>query len=798
VYIPITSPATEQSTIQLSITWLDSVLTVVGIAPSTVVKKTASSSWTRLTLSVEEAPAGATFAFISLAQVISGTSGQSIYVDAALFEQAPFVGEYVDNLTQSEENTFVNRALTKVPVPNITGMELNADISLGSLIFNTVDEDGVVWVCTNIIGWWEQPNSEMPDITRGTDDGSYQVNGRYTARLLTLEGVFLPQNKTQISYARDKLTAASNLVRRGEWLRANEGPTRAAFVRLSGQPSMTTVNARGRTEFSIGLVAPDPIKYQWNDNDPEFGFFDASTPEGLPLVIDNIGTAEVKCVLILRGPLGADSTIFNASNNNVLRISKPLRGRGPAGKITSVQRFRDVATITTEKPSELLPGDVIEVYDVISPFNTSEVAPSFTVISSTVEAPYQFTYGLPGLDISEVNSSGVVALVSEDVLEIDTYDQYVQFNDDSTGERFRLAPLVDWISLIPGTNTLTLTEDQDSFKIESKSYVSSTGVASIVLDRAHFIRNDGEKTINIFLSETATVVAKKMIDEVATLTTDSPHGYAVGDVVDISLIATLNIANKAVSTSGGIVATIITAGTHGIGETEEFTVDMATSATVITKSRTSDLVTLRTSENHKFSVDDSVELVLSTQNTISRKLRFANTATLATPTTHNFSVGDTVDVVIPESATIVSKTIFGSTITLGTSSVHGFSLQDKIDVNFSETVTVTDFEFGGDVNYSVTITTASAHKFSVGDRIEVDIVDDNVDSEFNGFWFVHSKVSPTKFTYLYYENDTPVVSVGITGTGEVNNLTNIAINGGDRTISSIPSATSFTYSTVEV
>jgi hypothetical protein len=759
------------------------------------VTKTASANWTRVTLSVAQAPAGATFAFISLVQVVAGTSGQEFYVDAALFEQAPFVGEYIDNLTQSEENTFVNRSLTKVPYPNITGMELNGDISLGSLIFNTVDEDGVVWVCTNITGWWEQSIAEMPDITRGTEDGSYQVSGRYTARYIVLDGVFLPQDKSQIAVARDKLTAASNLVRRGEWLRANEEPTRAAFVRLFGQPRMQTINARGRTEFSIGLVAPDPIKYGWNDNDPENGFFEVSADEGVPLVINNIGTADVKCILVLRGPLGADSTIVNASNNNTLRIAEPLRGRGPLGKITSVQRFRGVATITTEKPHGLIPGDLVQVYDVIDPYNNTELVPFFTVLSSTDEFPYQFTYSLPGLDISEVNSSGVVALLQEDVLEIDTYDQSVNFNGDITGERFRIAPLVDWISLTPGNNTLTLTEDQDPFKVEAKSFVTSTGIATLTLDRAHFIRNDGEKTIDVFLPEEVTAVAKQLDDEVATLTTDVSHGFAVGDIIDISLVETLDITNKEVDTD---VATIITDGLHGVAESEDFTVDMATSATVITKSRTSNLVTLRTSEDHRFSAGDSVELSLPTEAFISKKLRFANIATLTTTTTHNFSVGDTIDVALPESATIVSKTIFGTTITLGTSVAHGFSLQDKINVDLAETATITDFEFGGDADYTVTLTTSAAHNFSVGDRIEVDITDDNVDEQFNGTFFVHSIVSSTEFTYLYYEADEPVEELELTGTGEVTNLTNEFINGAERTISSIPSTTSFTYSTVAV
>lgn len=792
VYIPITVPATESAPLQLTITWLDGTGTEISQSSSVVITKTPSSSWSRLTLSVAQAPAGSSFAYISLSQVVSGTAGEPFYIDAILFEQSSFVGEYIDNLTQAEENTFVNRSLTKVPFPQITGMELNADISLGSLILNTIDEDGVVWVCTNITGWWEQPNAEVPDITRGTEDGSYQVNGRYTARFLTLEGVFLPQNKTQIASARDKLTAASNLVRRGEWLRANEGPTRAAFVRLTGQPRMETVNPRGRTEFSISLVAPDPIKYQWNDNDPENGLFEVTSPASTPLQIENIGTAEVKCVLAVRGPLGAGSTIENASNGNLLTFSEPLRGRGPVGKITQIQRFQNVATATTEKAHGLIPGDRVEVYNVISAFNSNETTPFFTVLSSTSEEPYQFTYSSPGNDISEINVAGVVALIEEDVVEIDTYAQSVKFNQDETGERFRLAPLVDWIALIPGDNTLVLTEDHDPFQVQSKSYDSATGIATLTLDRAHFIRADGEKTIDVFLPTTAEVVAKEIDAQVATLTTTAPHGFAVGDIIDVALVETIDIISKEVDTD---VATIITDGNHGIDEGETFTVNMATEATVITKQRTSNTVTLRTASDHRFSEGDLVEVDLPTEAEIARKLLFANIATLTTSTTHNFSVGDTIDVSLPESATIVEKTILGSTVTLRSSSAHGFSLQDKITVDFSETADITDFEFDGLTSYSVTLTTSAPHGFSVGDRIEVDITDVGVDVQFNGTWVIDAIPSSTQIKYLYYEDEEAVEPVELTGTGTVTNLTNQEING-LVTVESIPSSTTFSYARV--
>jgi hypothetical protein len=183
---------------------------------------------------------------------------------------------------------------------------------------------------------------------------------------------------------------------------------------------------------------------------------------------------------------------------------------------------------------------------------------------------------------------------------------------------------------------------------------------------------------------------------------------------------------------------------------------------------------------------------LPTEASISKKLLFANIATLTTSAAHNFSNGDTIDVSLPETATINQKTILGDTVTLRSSSAHGFSLQDKITVDFNETANITDFSFDGVTSYSVTLTTEDPHNFSVGDRIEVDITDDNVDEQFNGIWIVNAIPSSTQIKYLYYEDDTTVASLELTGTGTVTNLTNQDING-LVTITSIPSSTTFTY-----
>ena len=268
VRLPQVLPAEELANLVLSIDWVNSAGTIVSTSQSVVFELEDDSTWVRLA-GVWAAPAGATFAYVSVAQLVGGTAGERFLVDAFLFEQANYVGGYLDNLSQAEENKIVNKALS-APIPQVlNGLELNADVLVNDLVLNTIDESGVVWICTGIDGWYGQSAPELPNIARGTEDGSYDVSGRYAARVITVRGVFFPPSQEALGAARDRLVTAVNLVRKGGWLRTNEEPTKAAYIRLSGQPQIETVNARGRTEFSIGFRAGDPIKYHWNDADPE-------------------------------------------------------------------------------------------------------------------------------------------------------------------------------------------------------------------------------------------------------------------------------------------------------------------------------------------------------------------------------------------------------------------------------------------------------------------------------------------------------------------------------------------------
>lgn len=226
---------------------------------------------------------------------------------------------------QAQENFLVNKALSKLPIPHFSGLKLQADIKLGNLILNTIDDDNVVWVCTDVLGWWELPEPEFPELVRGWGDGSYDARGRWASRIITLTGAFLTQDPSQVPAARAKLIEAANLVYKGAWLTVNESPWKGSFVRLSGKPEIVTVSPRGRTEFSIGLKAADPIKYEYVDGVEDGYRIETLTPSSSSVTINNTGNTPVPIIIELSKGFtvsnpAAPPTITNAQNDQSMRI----------------------------------------------------------------------------------------------------------------------------------------------------------------------------------------------------------------------------------------------------------------------------------------------------------------------------------------------------------------------------------------------------------------------------------------------------------------------------------------------
>lgn len=198
---------------------------------------------------------------------------------------------------------------------------LTDDVSLGDFYFNHLDPvTGVQWLLTEIEGWWTLPENEIQDIPRGWDDGSYDSGGRYTARVFTVSGVILPPSPAAIPAARAELHKALDLTRKTAWFITREtGRTVGSVVRLSGQPLINTTSGSGKTEFSFGLRAPDPVKYSLEGGAPP-GFNQITIAGDSTGVVSNLGNYQVYPYLVIHGPTVGPVRVTNTTEGTELVV----------------------------------------------------------------------------------------------------------------------------------------------------------------------------------------------------------------------------------------------------------------------------------------------------------------------------------------------------------------------------------------------------------------------------------------------------------------------------------------------
>jgi hypothetical protein len=362
--------------------------------------------------------------------------------------------------TQGYKNKQVNKSLTPLPIPHITGMKLQEDISLNDFVFNTIDEYGVVWVVTDLSGWWQHPSPEMLDIKRGWGDGSYDVKGRWNAREITLEGVILCPDPSLAAAARDRLVTATSLVYSGGWLKTNEDPIKASWVRLSGEPKFESVSARGRIEFSIGLRAADPIKYEWNDLTDD-GYFTTEIlcKSTTPLrtgksTITNNGNSPVNTYITITGPIVGPAIISNETNQEFITITGALRGA--VSKVINNRGLEDsLVTVGTTTAHGLVVGDVVTISGLGSPYDGAQVVAN---VIGDVSTSTQFRYEATGTATPYGSATGSVAY-GPDTLEIDTYNRSVYLNGEYYGARTKLEVYNDWVTLSPGANVISFLDE---------------------------------------------------------------------------------------------------------------------------------------------------------------------------------------------------------------------------------------------------------------------------------------------------------------------------------------------------
>lgn len=193
-----------------------------------------------------------------LSDAIAAADGVATFVDVLPPEKTLLTYAAVNDLNEKSQT-----ASGVVPSSwSLTRPALAGDIRMGDLILNTIDELGTVWTVSDIEGWWTLPDSQVPTNERAREeDGSYDENGRYLSRNLTLTGLFLPRAPKFLETSRARLVDSLNAVRRTTALRVDEDPPRQMQVRMSGKADISTIRQSGLTQFQVQLRAADPIKY---------------------------------------------------------------------------------------------------------------------------------------------------------------------------------------------------------------------------------------------------------------------------------------------------------------------------------------------------------------------------------------------------------------------------------------------------------------------------------------------------------------------------------------------------------
>jgi hypothetical protein len=753
VYVRVPVIEAQQSKLLLKILWYNVNGVFISEDASELLTVEANGEWVIESV-IGSAPLNATLAKVSLTQLLpDSAAGKKIHADAFLLEQSSFVGGYLDNLSQSEENYLINTALSVKPdVQLFDGMELNADVTIGDLVLNTIDESGVVWVCTDIEGWWGHAEPEIPDIARGVEDGSYDVTGRYKARTLTLRGVFLPQNIEQIKSARDRLISSTNLVRRGVWLRTNEEPTRAAFVRLSGRPQIQTVNARGRTEFAIGLKAADPVKYKWNDSAA-----DGTDSVDIPRLTTPTSGKDVFTVINRSATEGACTLTLSSSHGYVVGQTVTVSGVGAryngTFKIQSVTsntvtyNFSGLAESSVSSTGTIVNISQVTVFnegtsDVTAVFNiTGPIGSGSTITNTTTGEVLTIVKALRGRGpIARVIRSELF----DGVATLETDDAHQLLVGDFI-EVYGLGEPYDIVEAVVDSITTT-TPHTFSYKLNAPDTASSVEEGGVSLknndllsintyDRSVTYNGDiighrskvdtlvdwikltpGDNLISFEDSIDPLDIIYKDFDDttgVATLTTSDAHFFAPGQDVTIALLEEAILTKKALYDN---VITLTTSQPHGFSIGDSIDVVSTEISTIVNKALIDDVVTLTTQEENGIAIGDTVVVGLNVGSSIVAKSSTANVVTLQTETPHGISVGDQIRVQLPTSATLSAKSLTGGVATIGTAASHNFSIGDSVTVTLPTTASVTSKFISGSV---VVLTTASAHGFSVNDRVNI-------------------------------------------------------------------------------
>jgi hypothetical protein len=499
-------------------------------------------------------------------------------------------------------------------------------------------------------------------------------------------------------------------------------------VRLIGQPTIDTVNARGRTEFSLQLRASDPVKYEWLTNDADGKKVTTLSGNSMLLAggataINNAGNTDVTAVFQVDGPLyGPNASIENITTGQAMTIVGSLR---PARSYVVTTRETDIAGVskvgmTSTGRHNIKVDDEIKLASVGGSTDTYTLTTAVgsgtavTYTSSSAAETQPFVIGEQMVIGSGFTPSGYSTLTST-----------ITAIGGSPG---------GWTFTIPGTTT-------------GASSGSATGTLGKGYNDTWIVTEVGTNTVSFYsgLPYESTVISLT-----GTLTTDADH-------LEIDTYDREVAVNGIVEGSRSQVDTLtdwiyLQAGTNQVGYYD----DNQSPTFIKSYSRDSTTATIVTLDDHDFYPSDSVYVMspaaIATSTSTVKATNATTATTLYVPDTRGVVSTVTLGPVVYTDARgrVITSVAWNTTtkvVTLTTESKHNMSVGDYITVA-GGTTTVNLVDIGVATGTSVgistygfntttdvlTLVTASATGYTLGDEIEIS----NMGGDFDGIFAITS------------------------------------------------------------
>lgn len=218
-------------------------------------------------------------------------------------------------------------------------------VSLDDWAAPSEDDDGTVWICTNVDGWNGAPAVRGSGEDRAQDHGQYDGPNFYGARNITVEGTTLATSLENAMRAQDimaSLAAWDTTALYPLTVTEPGRPDRQCMVRLDAATKISSVYGGMQFDWQLALRAPDPLRYSAEEPavtmvlPPPGGADDLVLPVTFPFYIPwltatsvsadvtNVGTIESRrLVAILTGPV-QDPTLTNATTGLSLSFDMTL------------------------------------------------------------------------------------------------------------------------------------------------------------------------------------------------------------------------------------------------------------------------------------------------------------------------------------------------------------------------------------------------------------------------------------------------------------------------------------------